>query len=289
MRTAIPLAPPAPQVPGDGRVTPSATVRGVMVSVLATLVLAACGSSPVQPPPPPPPPPPNQPPTIQSIQLDQRRVDVGTRVAVSAVVVDAETPVEQLRYQWTATLGLFEGEGREVTWQAPADIDEPVNVTLRVSVIESVPGGSPGQANQTSFELPDAVRVHDSERELRELTRAFLDDFLDDSVSPSRSVRDFSDTCSGKESEREDVERVRELYSMLPSSSYSIRSVVVTEPWARAEMTARCEFVSRHKATGVEGIARGICNLTGIYEGERWWLCTSRLNGTSSLGSSIIR
>jgi hypothetical protein len=230
----------------------------------------------------------NAPPVVRAVELEQVRVEAGGSTKVTAVVEDAETPLDQLRYEWTASAGTFVGEGREVSWQAPTEVDEPIDVTLSVAVVENVSNGGT-EVNRTTFAVPDAVRVHDSVAELTALARTFLDDFIDNSVSPSETVRNFSDSCSGKQSELRDVQRVRDLYTMLGSSTYSIRSVAIVEPWVRGGITARCEFRSREKSTGSEGTARGTCRLTAVYESNRWMLCDSHFDGPSSGLSAIIR
>jgi hypothetical protein len=255
----------------------------------ATLAGAGCGSESPGPvaPPPPPPTTQNAPPVVRAVELEQVRVEAGSALKVTAVVEDAETPVDQLKYEWTASAGSFAGEGREVTWQAPSELEEPIDVGFGVAVVENNSNGT--QVNRTTFVVPDSVRVHDSVAELTTLARTFLDDFIDNSVSPSDAVRNFSDSCSGKQSEQRDVQRVRTLFTMLPSSSYSIRSVSIVEPWVRGGIVARCEFRSREKATGVDGIARGTCTLSAVYENNRWMLCDSHFDGPSSSLSAIIR
>lgn len=252
-----------------------------------TVAIASCGSgSPPTPVSPPPPVVKNLAPVIRSVELEHPRVEAGTSVKVVAVVEDAETPPEQLQYEWTASAGTFTGTGREVTWQAPADVTAALDVTFSLTVVESaVP------VNRTTFAVPAPVRVHDSVRELTALVSGFLDDFTNDRVSADDCVRHFTDSCSGKASERRDVERVRTSFTMLDSSSYSIRSVTVTEPWSRAQMSARCDFVSREKATGIVGTSRGTCRLTAVYENNRWWLCDSHFDSltTASAFSRLLR
>ena len=249
-----------------------------------TVAVASCGSGSPNPVQPPPPPVLNLAPVIRSVELEHTRVEAGAPVKVRAVVEDAETPPDQLRYEWTASAGTFTGTGREVTWQAPAGVTAALSVTFSLTVVE------PAQAsNRTTLAVPATVRVHDSPRELTALVSGFLDDFINDRVSPAECVRNFTDSCSGKASELRDVERVRTFFTMLDSSSYSIRSVAVTEPWSRAEMSARCDFVSREKATGIVGTASGTCRLTAVYENDRWWLCDSHFSSpTSASAFSLI-
>ena len=254
------------------------------------LGLVGCGSdspNPVQPPPPPP--AQNLAPVVRSVNVEQARVEVDTAIRIEASVEDAETPVDGLQYEWTATAGTFAGEGRQVTWRAPSDIPEPLNVTFNLTVVENVNRNGVVDTNRTTFSATDAVRVHDSEEELEHLAETFLRDFIDDSVSPSRCVRNFSDSCSGKQSELEDVQTVRSLFSMLPSSSYSIRSILIDPPWERAHISARCEFVSQAKVSGLVDSARGTCLLVAIYEEDEWRLCESHFSGTTTNPQFMVR
>src|SRR6267142_1196909 len=100
------------------------------VSVLVIAVLAS-GCGPTTPTAPrqivstPPvdttPPKPNEAPVISSLATSSPRVEADGQVTVTAVVQDAETPIDQLAYQWSAAPvnGEFSGAGREVRWRAP--------------------------------------------------------------------------------------------------------------------------------------------------------------------------
>src|SRR5439155_12141570 len=44
--------------------------------------------------------------------------DLDETVSVSAAVTDAETPVSQLTFTWSADAGTFSGAGASVTWTA---------------------------------------------------------------------------------------------------------------------------------------------------------------------------
>src|SRR5207302_5537798 len=98
---------------------------------LAVTIIAACGSSHKTPTQPtggndgstggPTTPPSNDLPTIQSITVQGMQpnepadfADLGESVPVAAVVQDADTPPDQLVYQWDATAGTFAGTGANV-------------------------------------------------------------------------------------------------------------------------------------------------------------------------------
>ena len=74
----------------------------------------------------------NQPPIVSGISsrssrpgVPNRFADLDETITVTATVTDAETPSDQLRYEWTADVGAFSGTGREVTWRAPAQATTP--------------------------------------------------------------------------------------------------------------------------------------------------------------------
>ena len=87
---------------------------------LLVLALAGCGGgdggSPIGPGPGPGPQPgpANQPPVIDGVAVSTQRVEADTEVTVTATVRDVETPVEALRFDWTADAGTFAGTGPTV-------------------------------------------------------------------------------------------------------------------------------------------------------------------------------
>ena len=88
-----------------------------------------CGGSPMDPGPVPPPPATNQAPNIESITTSAQRIEVDETVTVTASVRDAETPADQLIYEWSADGGTFAGQGASVTWRPAGDAATPANVT----------------------------------------------------------------------------------------------------------------------------------------------------------------
>jgi len=131
------------------------------------------------------------------------------------------------------------------------------------------------------------VRVHNSPKELGDLSLQFLGDFANSNISVSTCLRDFTDSCRGKAEERNDIEANRAHYEIL-NSSLTLRSVNVASNGLSASMTVACSFTSRIKAcdpgdkacvVGDVGTARGDCLLTGKYENRRWWLCDSNFAG----------
>jgi hypothetical protein len=264
------------------------------VLVLAVALAAgSCGAPPPSGPTPPslpPPPSPNTAPQIQSLTVSVSRVEVDTDVDVTAVVSDAETPVEQLGYEWSASVGSFSGTGRAVKWRLPKDAAQtPMNVTFTLTVTEPYQALEGTTIVTRQHRVPresDPVRVHDSRAEVSKMVLTFLVDYFgNSSVSPDACVVDFSDTCPGKEEERRDIETNRREFFIF-SATASVASISFNGAMTASEVAAPCEFRDRHLSDGREGTSRGTCVLTAIYHDNRWWLCTSRFFGTC--GSCIM-
>jgi len=214
---------------------------------------------------------------------------VDEEVTVTAAVKDQETPVDQLTFDWKADAGTFSGEGAVVKWRAPKDIKTPADYEIRLTVTETY--GTPNSAgvrpqNVTTGSTP-GIRVHNSPKELGDLSIQFLSDFANSSTSTSTCLGNFSDSCPGKVEERNDIDSNRVHYDIL-SSSLTLRSVTVASSRLTAKMTVACSFTSRTKVcdpgdklcvVGDVGTARGDCILTGTYEARRWWLCDSHFAG----------
>jgi len=228
-------------------------------------------------------------PVIESISASSERVEVDSEITLTAVVQDQETPIEQLNFEWKADAGTFSGDGAVVKWRAPKDIKTPAEFEMRLTVTETY--GSPTAAgvrlqNVTNGSLP-GIRVHNSNKELEDLSLQFLTDFAHSDVSASTCVRDFSDSCRGKSEERGDIEANRTHFDIL-NYSLSTKSITVGSSRLSANMVIACSFTSRIKAcdpgdkacaVGDVGTAKGDCVLTGKYENGRWWLCVSHFVG----------
>lgn len=228
-------------------------------------------------------------PVVESITLSSDRVEVDSEITLTANVKDQETPVDQLRFEWKATAGTLSGEGAVVKWRAPKDIKTPADYEISLTVTETYgTADSSGKRpqNVTTATTP-SVRVHNSPKELGDMSLQFLTDFAHSSVSTSTCLRDFTDSCKGKSEERDDIDSNRVHYQIL-SSSLTLRSVNVASSGLSANMTVACSFTSKTLVcdpgdkfcvVGDVGTAKGDCTLTGKYENRRWWLCDSHFTG----------
>jgi hypothetical protein len=277
---------------------PSRVAASFGAVALAGFFFFACGGSSSSPTPVTPPsssggpstgPSVNSAPIVESITSSSERVEVDSEITLTANVKDQETPIDQLTFQWKASAGTFSGEGVSVKWRAPKDIKTPADFEISLTVTEAY--GAPDtsgkrQQNVTTATGP-SVRVHNSPKELGDMSIQFLSDFANSSISTSTCLRDFTDSCRGKADERNDIDSNRVHYEIL-SSSLALRSVNVASSGLSANMTVACSFTSKIKVcdpgdkacvVGDVGTARGDCLLTGKYENRRWWLCDSHFAG----------
>jgi hypothetical protein len=240
----------------------------------------------------------NSPPVIQSIKVASR-AEAATLIDVTATVQDQETNPATLTYNWTSTGGSFTGTGAAVRWQAPA-ISRPTAFDLTLTVVEryTVPadgGGEETRENRTASAV--TVHVNDSTAEITALGATFIDDFLHSERSPESCLRNFSDSCEGKQQELSDIRANRAMFVNNPAassfgpasvgffdSSSSRRQPVPASQAPFAELLAPCRFAATNKTTGVSGVAVGTCQLTAVYENWQWYLCDSHF--LTPVGSS---
>ena len=273
--------------------------------------MGACGGSsngpsPVQQHPPSSGPPSTGPsvnlaPVIDGITVGAERAEVDTDVTLTAAVRDDETPIDQLTFEWKAAAGTFSGDGASVKWRAPKDIKTPADYEIVLTVTETygTPDSSGARSQNVSTAKAPVIRVHNSPKELGDMSLQFLSNFADSSVSSSTCLRDFSDGCKGKGEEKIDIDNNRAYYRIV-SSSLELRSVSVSSNALTSRMTVACSFTSRIESCSPAGPAapacnmvgstesvRGDCNLTGVYEQKRWWLCDSRFASKGILPLSM--
>ena len=226
----------------------------VAAIAVGSLGMAACGGSPNGPTPPPGngggpvTPPANVAPVIQSIVPSVERAEADTDVTVTATIEDVETPVSQLQLTWTVPGGVIVGQGATVTWHTPKDEPTPreYGITLTVTETYGTANAAGVRPQHVVTAQSPVVRVHNSPKELGDLSMAFLRDFANSSVPAEAAVRDFTDSCAGKADEFNDIKDNREDFDIL-GSSLNLRSVRVASNNLRGDMTVACSFTSRIK------------------------------------------
>ena len=204
-----------------GRVRRTCLVSACVVAAL--LALISCGGTPTVPSPSPSPTPTpdpgpivnNAPPVIIGFTVQGSRnnepasfADLSEEVVVTANVVDNETPIGNLKFNWTASVGTFTGSGSKVTWKAPASATTPVLVTLNLEVVETYTSAGKSVDNKVTGSTP--VSLHDSATEVGDMARQFLIDFSTSSLRDvTQIMRNFEPTCYGTADETSDVARNR--------------------------------------------------------------------------------
>jgi len=244
----------------------------------------------------------NPPPTISGITsrsarpgVPNRFADLDETITVTATVIDAETPSDQLKYEWSADSGSFSGTGREVTWRAPAQATTPAVVRLNVAVVETYQTtnsqGLPTTAENRVTGSID-IRLHASAKEVRDMSVEFLNEFSQQRVSPDQMVRNFTDSCQGKRDERDQIRdnqasRTINSYTVEPNPRADIAFGGVCRD--RGRVGDACVYVpvrwqSTIKSNGKPELAVGTDQLNLVYERDRWWLCDSDFIGTTTSG-----
>ena len=295
-------------------------LRNGALAVVAGLLCAACGGSPPTQPTPIPPvvtppttdPPANAIPTIDGIAVQGRRVsqpqrfaDVRESIDVAATVRDPETSVDELTYQWSATLGTFSGSGRAVVWTAPDTVAQPTVVTITLKVVEQF--GHPGQPKTFSHDSTSTVTLalHDSIREVGDMSIRFLDRFSQpQTIKDWRDVmRDFkAEACPDPrefDSERSDVEHH---YTNFFMHSYTVGAATASVAFGStcgvpgrnplrgdACVSVPVRWDSTDLRNGGRGVNIGVDYLAAAYSPveDRWWLCASQFVPTTTLTHSF--
>ncbi len=256
--------------------------------ILTALLTASCGGSPGGPGPvtPPPTQPVNVQPTIESIAISAERAEVGEDVTVTATVRDPETAISDMQFAWSADGGTFSGEGVSVKWRPPADRATPAEYTMRLTVTETygvADASGVRPKNVVSATSTASVRVHNSPKEVGDLSLGFLRDFATSAIPADLAVRDFSDSCPGKADERGQITDNRRNYEIL-SSSLNLKDVAIAGSRLTGRAVVACGFTSLVKAcqpgrsgcsVGSNERVAGDCVLRTVYEQRRWWLCES--------------
>lgn len=254
-------------------------LRGWVVGCGVAFAVAGC-SSPTAPPTPPVVDP-SSAPLIQSITVPTSRVEAGQNIAISAEVVDAETPLTQLAYAWTASAGTITGMGATATWTHPAGITSGVDVTVTLTVTDTYDAVENNQVVKKQYVVSrtsSSFRVHDSTAELLFLSRRFLRDLFGNSaVPPADCLVDFTDLCAdhdfGKGQELDDIIKHRTLV-VVEGVTFFSETVSFDGP-DRGQVYSDAEFIDRWLIDNVVRPYRNEYVITGRYHQGRWWICES--------------
>ncbi len=219
--------------------------------------------------------------------VNLNRVEINQAVTVTATVTDDETPPANLKYEWSATAGVFSGTGNVVVWTAPmtTPIPLPGIHTITLVVVEQYGTAQTPLEHRITGRAPD-VFVDDSPKTVLALAELFMRDFADNSMSPQMTVRNFSEssTCRrSRQSELEDVVDVRRDY-IVQSYNFLPRPAFINMSRTRATVEGRCEFRSIRKSDKAIVLPAGVCELSLVNESNRWWLCDSSMHDSNSAG-----
>jgi len=264
--------------------------RGARWGTLATILItvtAGCGGQSLTTQPSATPAPSstgstNSAPTIRSITVSADRIEAGDQVSLVASVSDAETSPDLLDYEWSASpaAGQFSGSGSRVVWQAPKGQRSPDVYTITLVVNERYRQDGVERVNTVSSSVP--VHYNDSHTEAQTVTLTFLNDSASSDVAPAQVVRNFSNSCPGKQQQLASIESERATYEML-GGDFSIDITEFYNGRTVGDVIAPCAFKRKAIASGQTQTTSGTCMLTTVYENWRWMLCDSRVSdGTAA-------
>ena len=279
-----------------------ATRPVLFLYLFVAAVASGCGSSSTGPTPPPPPQV-NALPVVNSIVVrgtNQRQpaqyASLGDTVNVTATVTDAETPVSQLTYEWSSSVGgTFSGSGASVAWTAPPAAGTPVNAILTLAVIERFGNSQTNRVTATS-----TVDLHNSPKEVGDLAWQFLEDFSRQ-LPVDTVMRNFTDACPGTANERQDVLNQQRDVAVIDSNIGTPETVVPfggtcpfidRNPVGDACSRIPVRWVSRIRSTGQISISSGVDQVTAVFEAGspgRWRLCASDYHQQSTSGANLLR
>jgi hypothetical protein len=259
----------------------------IAAAVSGALAAGACGGSPTTPPVVN-----NSVPVIEALATAGNRAEADRELQITATVRDAETPLNQLTYTWSAlpNNGTFTGTGATTMWRPPKGQLTPALYTITLTVTERFT--SAGQPKTNTVSASAQLHYNDSPAELTFLAEDFLEKkFGVFSVTPAEAVSNFSDNCAGKADERSDIEINRKNFHIL-SASYDVESISFNADNTRATVIGECVFRDIPNSgpnAGREQRVAGICTLTNVYENFKWFLCRSSFDGTNTTVLSLER
>jgi hypothetical protein len=247
--------------------------------------------------------------TVQGVRRNEppNFADALEEVPVSVDVTDAESPLSDLKFNWSAAVGTFSGVGRSVTWKAPAVVQAPTEVMINVEVVETYT--SQGKSIDNKSTGSTTLSLHDSGKEVGDLSRQFLLDFSDSKLTDIAYImRNFLPGCYGTADETSQVTDNRRNFEIIESFVGQASTTVDfgglfpfpgrNPQSGDARALVRTFWKSKVRRTfdgliaGQETTANGIDHVAAVYRREqnRWWLCDSQYEGDAgSLRSVQIR
>jgi hypothetical protein len=291
------------------------------LACVVTLVAigAGCGSkTPIGPGPQPPPDPGpvvvNTPPVIGKFTVQGTRTneppnfaDVSEDVPISVEVTDAESQIGTLKFNWSAVEGTFSGTGPSVVWKAPAAIQAPTDLMINLEVVETYT--SQGKSVENKVTGSTALSLHDSVKEVGDMSRQFLLDFSDSSIKDIALImRNFQPDCYGTADETNQVTDNRRNFQIIDWRVDPARTTInfggsCPFPARPAQRGDACSYVRTYWKSivlrtfddlrqGDTTIANGIDHVAAFYyrDQKRWRLCDSQYEGdANSLRAIRIR
>lgn len=227
-------------------------------------------------------------PAVRAVTVTRTNIEAGEEITVSASVDGVGAP-GQLRYVWSVqpNAGMLTPEGPTLRWKAPVSDPVPATYVFSVTLVQSSQTaiGPPAATTQNGAASSPPVFVNDARREMISQSELFLRESAESSVSPDAAVRNFTDSCPGKQAAIEEIAANRAAYSAA-SVSFDLQMFVRSIEWANctaADGSARCALLiydaawSRtRRADSVQETVTGTEYVQGFYEGNRWWLCGAR-------------
>jgi hypothetical protein len=182
------------------------------------------------------------------------------------------------------------GNGSAITFTPSTDLKTPADYEITVTVTERYTGtgGVPAENKATGSVT---LHVNNSPKELADMSLRFLGDFVNSKVSPDKCVAEFSDSCSGKKEEFQDIDDNRHDFEIIASTLRHL-SLSIAPNRVSATVHTFCSFTSKVITTNpreescangkcplgsIQGPVTGDCFTTNVYEKGRWWLCESHL------------